>query len=164
MQVRRYVSRTDSQRLRQCLIELQNFERELDPRLPAGEAIVDAYIPDMLARCRQCAGSVLVADVGGTVAGYVTVMMKVTSEEMGAGDFEFGLVTDIVVLPEYRKSGLGRALLDAAEALARANGVKWLRVGALAANRAARDLYGLNGFSELYVELEKELTGNDSKR
>lgn len=158
MPIRKFSARTDLPRLRQCLIELQNFERNFDPRLPSGEEIVEAYIPDMLQRCRECGGTVLVADVDGLVAGYVTVMAKVSSEEIGAGDFEFGLITDIVVLPEFRRAGLGKELLAAAEAFARANGVKWLRIGALTANQAARDIYSSLGFSGLYVELEKDLT------
>jgi GNAT superfamily N-acetyltransferase len=158
MSIRKYSARTDLPRLRQCLIELQNFERNFDPRLPLGEDIVEAYIPDMLQRCKRCGGTVLVADIDGMVAGYVTVMAKVRSEEMGAGDFEFGLITDIVVLPEYRKTGLGKELLAAAEAFAKANGVKWLRIGALTANHAAKDMYSSMGFSGLYVELEKDLT------
>jgi GNAT superfamily N-acetyltransferase len=158
MPVRKFAARTDMPRLRQCLIELQDFERNFDPRLPSGEEIVDAYIPDMLKRCRDCDGTILIAEVEGLVAGYVTVLAKVSSDEVGAGDFEFGLVTDIVVLPEYRKTGLGKELLRAAEAFARAHGVKWLRIGALEANQAARDMYSMMGFSGLYVELEKDLT------
>ena len=158
MPIRKFAARTDVPRLRQCLIELQNFERALDPRLPLGEDIVDAYIPDMLQRCRECNGTVLVAEVDKQVAGYVTIMAKVSSEEIGAGNVEFGLVTDIVVLQSYRGTGLGKELLAAAEAYARANGVKWLRIGALAANDAARTMYSSTGFAGLYVELEKDLT------
>ena len=158
MPIRKFAARTDVPRLRQCLIELQNFERALDPRLPSGEDIVDAYIPDMLQRCRECNGTVLVAEVDDHVVGYVTIMAKVSSEEIGAGDVEFGLVTDIVVLQSYRGTGLGKELLAAAEAYARANGVKWLRIGALAANDAARTMYSSMGFAGLYVELEKDLT------
>lgn len=158
MPIRKFAARTDVLNLRQCLIELQNFERALDPRMPSGEDIVDDYIADMLRRCRECNGTVLVAEVDNEVAGYVTVMAKVSSEEIGAGDFEFGLVTDIVVLPGYRRTGLGKDLLAAAEAYAKANGVKWLRIGALAANHAAIAMYSSMGFSGLYVELEKDLT------
>jgi GNAT superfamily N-acetyltransferase len=158
MPIRTFAARTDVPRLRQCLIELQNFERALDPRMPSGEDIADVYIPDMLKRCRECNGTVLVAEVDNEVAGYVTIMAKVSSEEIGAGDLEFGLVTDIVVMPGYRRTGLGKDLLAAAETYAKANGVKWLRIGALATNHAAIAMYSSMGFSGLYAELEKDLT------
>lgn len=158
MTVRKFSAKTDVPQLRECLVELQNFERNIDPRMPSGESIVNDYIPDMLQRCRDCLGTVLVADVDGQIAGYVTVLARVSSDEIGAGDHEFGLVTDIVVLEQYRKTGLGRELLESAEAYARANGVKWLRIGALDSNQRARAMYESMGFSGLYVELEKNLT------
>lgn len=158
MTIRKFSAKTDLPQLRECLVELQNFERNIDPRMPSGESIVNDYIPDMLQRCRDCLGTVLVADVDGQIAGYVTVLARVSSDEIGAGDHEFGLVTDIVVLERYRKTGLGRELLESAEAYARANGVKWLRIGALDSNQRARAMYESMGFSGLYVELEKNLT------
>jgi GNAT superfamily N-acetyltransferase len=159
MPIREFVARTDMARVRECLIELQNHERAIDSRMPSGEDIVDAYMPEMLNRCDDCVGKILVAEVDGEIAGYVTILTKVTSEELAAGDFEFGLVSDIVVLQKHRKRGLGRELLDAAETYARTCKVKWLRIGALEGNQAARTLYSSMGFSGLYVELEKDLTG-----
>ena len=39
---------TDMDGLRDCLIELQDFEREIDPRMPPGKEIADDYIFEML--------------------------------------------------------------------------------------------------------------------
>ena len=160
MPIREFVAGTDMAPVRECLIELQNHERAIDSRIPSGEDIVDAYLPEMLNRCGNCMGKILVAEVDGEIAGYVTILTKVTSEELAAGDFEYGLVSDIVILQKYRKRGLGRELLDAAETYARACKVKCLRIGALEGNQAARTLYSSMGFSCLYVELEKDLTGS----
>ncbi len=158
MPIRKFVAHTDTAQVGKCLIELQNFEHNIDPRMPTGEQIVDVYIPDMLQRCKDCLGTILVAEVDGLVVGYVTVLAQVSSDEIGAGDFEFGLVTDVVVLQECRGKGYGKQLLEAAELYARANGVKWLRIGALAANQTASSMYSSLGYSGLYVELEKDLT------
>jgi GNAT superfamily N-acetyltransferase len=158
MPIRKFVAHTDTAQVSKCLVELQNFEHSIDPRMPTGEDIVDAYIPDMLQRCKDCLGTILVAEVDGLVIGYITVLARVSSDEIGAGDFEFGLVTDVVVLQEYRGKGYGKQLLEAAELYARANGVKWLRIGALAANQSASAMYSSLGYSGLYVELEKDLT------
>jgi GNAT superfamily N-acetyltransferase len=158
MPIRKFVAHADTAQVGKCLIELQNFEHNIDPRMPTGEQIVDAYIPDMLQRCKDCLGTILVAEVDGLVIGYVTVLARVSSDEIGAGDFEFGLVTDVVVLQEYRGKGYGKQLLESAELYARANGVKWLRIGALAANQPASSMYSSLGYSGLYVELEKDLT------
>lgn len=159
MLIRRFSGDTDRAQVRACLIELQDFEREIDPRMPSGDDIAEAYIPDMLRRCTDCAGAILVAEIGRLVVGYVTILTKVSSDEIGAGDHEFGLITDVVVLREHRGKGLGKALLQAAETYAKENGVKWLRIGALAPNKSATTLYSSMGFSGLYVELEKDLQG-----
>jgi GNAT superfamily N-acetyltransferase len=141
-----------------CLVELQDFERALDSRLPSGAEIVVEYIPHMLARCKECGGAVLVAEVDGEVAGYATVLAKVQSGEIEDGDLEYGLISDLVVARKFRRQGIGRELLQAAEQHARAKRVQWLRIGVLAANHSADDLYDSSGFKRIYVEREKKLT------
>ena len=145
--------------IRACLIELQDFERALDPRLPTGAEIVDEYIPIMLDRCTKCAGRILVAELNEEVAGFATILAKVKSGEIEDGDIEYGLVSDVVVASKYRKRGIGRKLLEAAESYAKSKGVRWLRVGVLADNQSADGLYDSMGFKRLYIEREKELQG-----
>ena len=161
MLIREFDENTDMQDLRDCLIELQDFERSYDPRMPLGRDIVDTYIPEMLRRCKRCDGKVLVADIDGEIAGYATVLARVRSDEPEDGDFEYGLVSDLVILRKFRKLGLARRLLAEAESHARACGVKWLRVGVMAGNQVAKNLYSSIGFSDLYVELEKDLGSSD---
>lgn len=143
--------------VRACLIELQDFEHQIDQRIPSGAEIVDAYIPEMMSRCESCDGRVFVAELNGEVVGYATILSRVTSEEIEDGGVEYGLISDLVTASGHRKQGVARALLDAAETFARKRGTKWLRVGALAANQLALGIYESRGFSKLYVELEKEL-------
>ena len=157
MRIRPYLSDTDGEQLRACVIELQNFERELDLRMPSGEEIVDDYIVAMLFRCRMCDGQVLVADVDGELAGYVTMLNRVQSDDLDDGNLEFGLIADLLVRKAYRGTGLGRELMTAAETFAKEHGVRWLRISVMAQNAAARKLYASTGFSEIYVELEKDL-------
>jgi len=158
--IREYDERADLNRVRDCLIELQDAERMLDHRMPAGEDIVDEYIPRMLDRCEKCGGIILVAEVDGGVVGYATVLTRVTSGELEDGGVEYGLVSDLVVTKEFRGQGFGRHLLRAAESFARAGDVNWLRIGVLADNQSAQNLYTSMGYSNLYVELEKDLTGS----
>ncbi len=140
-----------------CLIELQDFERSLDPRMPSGSEIVDDYVPYMLDRCIECDGTVLVAEVDGEVAGFVTILTRVESEEIVEGEIEYGLVSDLVVASKFRRQGFGRKLLEAAESYARANDVRWLRIGVLAQNHSANALYDSLKFKKLYVDREKDL-------
>lgn len=143
--------------LRECFVELQDFERRLDPRMPPGRDIVDEYIPQMLDRCIECDGRVLIAEINGEIAGFATILSKVSSGDLEDGDIEYGLVSDVMVVEKFRSRGLGRKLLEEAELFARANGVKWLRIGVLAGNHVADNLYSSMGFSGIYVEREKDL-------
>ena len=147
--------------VRACLIELQDFERSLDPRMPSGAEIVDAFIPQMLERCAKCDGIVLVAELDGDVAGFATILAKVESGEIEDGNIEYGLISDLIVAREFRERGIGRKLLNAAESYAKTHGVKWLRIGVLAENYAAERLYDSSGFEKLYIEREKELSWTD---
>ena len=143
--------------LRQLVIELQDFERALEGRLPSGESIVDEYVPQMMSRCKDALGQVFVAVIDGEVAGFATILTKVSSGELEDGDIEYGLVSDLVIAPNFRRQGLGQALLDTCEEFARSKNVRWLRIGVLEQNRVAMDLYAANGFSVLFSEMEKDL-------
>jgi len=155
--IREYDATAHLKGVQACLVELQNFERALDLRMPPGEDIVEFYVPAMMLRCTQCDGTVLVAEFDNKVAGYVTILAKVKSEEIEDGDFEYGLISDLVVSTEFRQQGVGKMLLREAETYARSRDVKWLRIGVLAGNDIANDFYESEGFKSLYVEREKSL-------
>ena len=156
--IRGFDKKADLSGVRSCLIELQDFERSLDSRMPSGAEIVDALIPHMLDRCARSGGRILVAELNEATVGFVTVLAKVKSEEIEDGEIEYGLVSDMVVASKYRKQGIGRKLLEAAELYARSKGVRWLRIGVLAENHSADGLYDSMGFRKMYIEREKELT------
>ena len=147
----------DLEGLKACVIELQDFEYELDPRYPDGSSIVEAYIPDVLKRCKRYAGETLVAVATGEIAGYAMIWTRVPPEDIEDGDFECGRLADLVVREKYRGRGIGRQLINAGETYARANGVKFLRLGVMARNTTARALYESLGYSSCHIEMEKNL-------
>jgi ribosomal protein S18 acetylase RimI-like enzyme len=131
--------------------------------MPPGAEIADAYVELMLVGCREWKGTFFVAEVSGRVAGFVCVWSKYRSDEPHEGPKEYGLVTDLVVVPAARGKGLGRALLEQAEAFAKKADVRWLRVGVLSSNRGARALYSTAGYRPYLEYLEKELGGGESE-
>jgi ribosomal protein S18 acetylase RimI-like enzyme len=150
-------SNEDLPALRLCLAELQNCERGLDPRLPPGAAIADAYLELLFHRCRQFNGRVFVAEVEGRVVGYVSVLGAYRSDEPDDDPAPLAYVADLVVLPEQRGHGWGRALLRKAEEYAASCGRSSLRLSVKAGNQQARTLYAGGGYSEYEIELEKRL-------
>lgn len=162
MNIREFDINSDLEGVRTCLIELQNYECGLDPRMPAGVEVVDPLFADMMTRCAAFNGRILVAAEGPEIAGYVTVLARVESGDIEDGGLEYGLVTDLMVREAFRNLGVGRRLLEAAEACATECGVRWLRVEVLAQNHGARDLYSSFGFSEHIVSMEKQLSSTGS--
>jgi uncharacterized protein (TIGR00290 family) len=155
--IRVYDPKRDAPALHACFSELQEFERALEPDLPPGPDVTPAYLALLLERCARWHGRIFVGEVDGRVVGFSAVQAKVPQEEPDDPPGPYALLSDLVVLPEARRSGLGRALLERAEAYARAEGATVLCLTVLARNRAARTLYEAAGFRERFLSLEKPL-------
>ena len=138
--------------------ELQTYEAEFYDRMKPPEEIGDWYVDGLLKYCAEQAGEILVADATGRLLGYAAVMTAVSSQgEADEQDFFYAEVKDLVVTEAARGQGLGRRLLEACEARARAAGAQWLRIGVLADNSRALETYRRFGFRDLSVQLEKLL-------
>jgi ribosomal protein S18 acetylase RimI-like enzyme len=157
MVVREYRDAEDFLGVRTCLIELQEFERSLDARLPAGATIANAYLEGLFRRCDQFTGKLFVAETDSRVVGFVSVLASCRSEAPDDDAGPFAYVDDLVVLPQYRGQGYGRALLDRAEAYAAAHGRSTLRLRVKGDNHSARGFYARAGYGEYEVELEKQV-------
>jgi len=154
VEIRTYDPERDQEAVRDCMIQLQDFERGLDPRMPAGSEIVDAYLARMFDRCREFDGTVLVAEHEGLVLGVVTIWARYCSSEPDDDPAPHAFISDLVVCAGHRGLGTGRALLRAAEARAREARVPHVRLSVKAENAAALSLYESEGFrpAELYLE------------
>jgi ribosomal protein S18 acetylase RimI-like enzyme len=85
---------------------------------------------------------VLVAVVDGDVAGYVRLGRPTP---LTASD-HVAMIQGLAVDPARQRQGVGKALLDAAAAEARARGARRLTLRVLAHNEAARRLYERAGY------------------
>ena len=157
MIIRKYDAAVDADGLRSCLSELQDYECTLDPRMPPGADVVEPLFREMMARCEAHDGRIFVAEEERVIAGYVTVLARVRSDETDDGGLEYGLITDLMVRQRFRRRGIGRRLIAEAEKYAAAKGADWLRIDVLANNGGARGLYSAAGFSDHIVTLEKPL-------
>lgn len=89
-------------------------------------------------------GQVLVADVGGQVVGMVTGQLVVSTAEGGLSV----LVEDMVVGPEQRGRGVGRALLEGLAEWARQQGATRMQLLADANNQPALGYYRQLGWQD----------------
>jgi GNAT superfamily N-acetyltransferase len=86
---------------------------------------------------------VLVAEEAGAVIGMVTVQLVVSTAEGG----DAGLIEDLVVDAAHRGAGVGRHLVEAAEAWTRERGATRLQLLADAGNPPALGFYARAGWS-----------------
>ena len=147
----------DRNGLRSCIVEMQDFERSVEPMLPAGVDMADSYVELLLNRCSGTSGRVFIAEADQTVVGFVGVIASVAPNEPDEEATPYTYISDLVVLPAYRRRGIGSALLRQAEAYARERGMTLLRINVLAKNQLAGRLYRTLGFSDYRIQLVKRL-------
>src|SRR5688572_16128591 len=147
----------DGDACRACVVELQDAERQFDPRLRTGDSMADEYLRHMHVRCREYAGTILVAQHADAIVGLVMLLTRVPFETLAEPPGHYALVAELVVRASSRGRGVGRALLRAAERLAHESGVTELRIGVLSNNLSARNLYIGEGFTPYSEILAKPL-------
>lgn len=154
--IRDYEPGRDRDQLRPCVVELQEFERALEPRLPRGEEMADQYLAFMLERCARMSGNVFVAEVDHAVVGFVAVLADVPQEEPDEDRAPYAYISDLVIRSAYRRRGLGRALLEHAVCAWRGRARSSRRRPGAKRERARR-LYARLGFADYTGQLIKPL-------
>lgn len=154
----------DRAALELCFIELQTFERTIEPNRVEPEIVAADYIEELLADCVYHNGAVLIAEEDGRFAGFACVLSQVHSSSVIEKYRNHAYVTDLYVRKSDRGRGIGEQLMRAAEDYAFANGAERIRVGVLAANNAAHGLYRKLGFRDYEVVLEKTIPAKDQPK
>ncbi len=149
----------DSAQLTEMMAALQDFEGTLDPnRLPGADCAAD-HVAALLDWSGETGGAALIARSSRRViAGFL-----IFGVETEFGHFvlpenqRVGQLSDIYVVPEWRRMGVARRLIEAAEARLAAAGVHRAEVSALVANVAAISAYEAAGYRPSYVTCAKAL-------
>jgi len=135
----------------------------LAPRLTIGvaawrdpEAVREAvtgWVRDSLDGAGSDDRAVFVATSGDAVVGLVTVASRTHfTSEVDA------YVGELAVADGYERRGIGRLLMDAAEAWSRDRGYRHLTLETGAANQSARAFYAGLGYAEEDVRLTKRIS------
>jgi len=146
----------DAEAVKACIIELQDFCKQIDPQIADGRTVADKYLAYLLRQCAETEGKIQVVESDHQVIGMVCVFARVQSEAADEEAYEYAYISDLVVLAANRDRGIGRSLLNHAEKYARSRGATILRINVHAGNAVARDLYLESGFKEKVVTMQKE--------
>lgn len=152
----------DQAQAERCIIELQDFERAFEPDRVEGKTIAQRYLDYLLTTCQTKTGRLFVAEADGQVVGLVCVWLEREPEFFLTTLAGYAYISDLVVLPAYRRRGIGAALLHQAEAYALERGATALRIGVLAKNNAAHAAYHKAGFRDYEISLLKPLPPGDA--
>lgn len=116
----------------------------------------DSYIMDMMAET-TVQKETFIAEKEGAQAGFLQVRER---EDEISGE-PSGTVPLLAVKPEAQSTGIGKALLKAAEEWSKQRGFRLLHLEVFAANRPARGFYQNMGFQEETVHMIKPLQDQD---
>jgi len=141
--------------------EMMDFHARLDPRFcplptPAGEEAWEKYLAEDIWDNDDWCVFVAVAD--GKLVGHILAMLR---DSVPVFEPErYGYVTDIVVDPAARRSGVGRALFEALEIWLRERDVSHLQLMVMHNNRVSQDFWralGCRDYTDiLWYDLEAE--------
>ena len=93
------------------------------------------------------------------VIGVVLALVRSTPDFPVFVPARFGVIDNLVVAPECRRLGIGRALSDAAAVWAKSRGAAWIELGVYEFNEEARRFYEALGYQTLTRKLVKPLPG-----
>lgn len=115
-----------------------------------------SYLDRVLKEWTGERGVSLVAELDGRPAGFLLAEVQTDRRNYWVSR-RFGEVQELHVHPRFRRRGVGRALITAAEKEFRRRGCRVVRLSTWAFQRPARALYLGRGYRELNVKLEKRL-------
>jgi GNAT superfamily N-acetyltransferase len=138
--------------------DLQAHELTIYDRLKPVDAIDHTYVAALRSDIEKSRGNFLVAEYEGAIVGYITLLTHCDSgEDSDEVFYRYSHIGDLAVLAGKRSLGIGKALLDESERIAKAAGINWLRLGVLAENARARTFYQREGYSDRLIKMEKPL-------
>jgi ribosomal protein S18 acetylase RimI-like enzyme len=132
-----------------------HYEFDRDRFMAPGEDPEGGYAWFLGTQLAQRDAAVFVAEQEGAIVGYVYAAVEPRSwKELRD---EAGFIHDVVVDPAARRAGIATALLEAAFAWLRTQGVPRVVLGTAYANQAAQRLFTNLGFRPTMIEMTKEL-------
>ena len=99
---------------------------------------------------------ILVVD-GGDIVGFSLLFERATPDISLLVPCKFAYIQDFVVTEEYRKKGVGAALMEQSKQWAQERSMDYLRLSVLWENKNAQRFYAHHGLSEKLITMECSL-------
>ncbi|MCL2072043.1 MAG: GNAT family N-acetyltransferase [Oscillospiraceae bacterium] len=99
----------------------------------------------------------IIAEVDGNIAGFCHVLEDKTSPYDCIVQYKFAICMDLYVFPDYRKKGVGSALINAAKEWAKNRNLSFVELKVLVENKSAIRLYEREGFNKVMSTMRLKL-------
>ena len=135
---------------------LHDSEAALESNRAKGEVSAESHLIHVLGEMERLGGDCLVAEVEGQVEGFLVYTIEEDPGTFVKPDRRrHGLLWDISVSAGMRGRGIGRRLVEAAEAALKSRGIAEMRLYVLAANKRAQALYRELGYGDYELFMAK---------
>lgn len=145
--------------LGQAVANIQDFEHEIvGYPLRPGRDIWKDYLSDLRHRLTADKGVFLVAEANREIVGVLAGYAHKAGDCLVASEFDrSAYISDLFVQSEWRRQGIGTALMREFERTMLAKGLHWMTVYIKSKNKTARQAYEKYGFEDYEVILTKRL-------
>lgn len=149
----RKLKKNDYDALVKISIEFQEYEKDLYPFRKGAEYGEDA-VKELMEELEVEGSDIFVAELDGVAVGFINCRV----EQNNCDQADTYYVEDLAVSSEHRSLGIGRKLLEYAEAFAKEKGFKKFGIGVLSANSRVLEYYKRYGFEIYGIELNKDIS------
>ncbi len=153
--IREY-THNDVEGIKQCLIELQEFERMMDPHRMEGIKIAHEYLEHLLELCKADNGKIFVVEIGGQIVGMISVYIEEDNKHFRKIK-RFAYISDLIVMKEYKDQGISKELLEKAEKYATSKHVTSIQASILKGHEEGLSGFLRNGYKEFEIRVRKQL-------
>jgi len=154
MHIIREYSYDDIDAIKQCIIELQEYERLMDPHRLEGVKIAHDYLEHLLNLCKQGVGKIFVVEINNEVVGMVAVYIE-DDKKYFRTSRRFAYISDLIVMKEHKSDGVVKDLLQKAEEYAKSQNVSTIHASILKQHEENLSGYLRNGFQEWTLQVRK---------
>jgi len=152
---------TDFKDFVHCMVQLQEFLVGIDPlkRLRKGPRFGVKYAQSVLEKVEKHEGAIFLAYETGKVVGCVAGIVEKQSAQSSlmCVPTRGGRVLELMVLKEYRGSGVGKRLMQKMERYLREKKCDVIRIEVFVPNQNAHDFYRAMGYWDRMLDVMKVL-------
>lgn len=153
--VREY-TKDDVDAIKTCLVELQDFERLMDPHRLSGIKVAHEYLEHLIKLCEEGVGKIFVVEINENVVGMISVYIEDDKKHFRKKQ-RFAYIADLIVMKEYKDKGVIKELLDKAERYSLLKKVDTIQTSILKGHEENLNGFLRNGFHEFEIKMRKRI-------